>query len=705
MEFLSIDGEHFIMTLRDLNFKRIYRSNDNNIADIFLGPALKEALTYERGTGYFSLSSLSTLADGLIPFIHNGGSIKIVTSVQLSYEDMKIIKKGLELQKSFVEERLSDLIHEKLSGQEKLLKLDIITNLIASGRLIIKIAYMPKGGIYHEKFGFLFDKQDGIYFMGSLNETFSGLKVNHESIIVLTTWKDSFEEINEQHRYFEQLWDNKISSLEVFSIPEAVEKELLKLYKVSPDLKTAIEKWKSNEENFNIKKLYNYQEKAIREFKNNKYCHFYEMATGTGKTFTAIKAYEQLVKDIGKVLTIVIVPQIDLQNQWLNAFQEVGVTPLLFGGLANASATEKNISRFILASYNGATKQFVAISTYDTFFSKVYNRLTNLGCEIFLIVDEAHNLNSNQIKKLPDSFSYRLGLSATPERYNLADTKSIISYFTLDRVETFKYTIEEAINNGFLAHYKYFPVEAPLTEDEFLEYKIKTKQYIIAKNEKEPDEQKIQGILRDRSNIIKKSTNKLNVLENIVKRKKYDFLNSVIYCGSGKDYETEDSIIDSVTKILAVEGGYKVSQFTSKTVDRISVLKEFEAGNYDILAAIKCFDEGVDVPKLEKIFILASDGLKRQTIQRRGRVLRKCKETGKTIAYIYDFIALPPKSTDKTEFGGANLVGNELKRVLEYGRLADNKNDIDNFIDTLVKSYDIDLEMILAEENNDGFRE
>lgn len=693
------------MSLKKLTFKRIYRSNEHDLANEFLVPALKEAVKYERGTGYFSLYSLASLADGIIPFIQNGGSIKIVTSVQLSYEDIEIIKSGLELQNTTIIEKITDLIHENVTNPKDLLKLDIITNLIASGRLIIKIAYMPKGGIYHEKFGFLFDKQDGIYFMGSLNETFNGLKANHESVIVLTTWKDSIEEINEQHRYFEQLWRNEINGLKVFTIPEALEKDLLKLYKVSPDLETAINKWKCKKENSDIKELYDYQKKAIKEFKENKYCHFFEMATGTGKTFTAVKAYDQLVKDIGKVLTIVVVPQIDLQNQWLNAFKEVNITPLLFGGLSNASATEKNISRFVLSSYKDEAEQLVAISTYDTFFSKVYKRLNNLGCEIFIIVDEAHNLNSNQIKKLPNSFNYRLGLSATPERYNIADTKSIIKYFTLERVETFKYTIEEAITNGFLSHYKYFPIESPLTQEEFSEYKTKTKQYIIAKNEKEPDEQKIQGILRDRSNIIKKSSNKLNVLEDIVKKKKYDFKNAVIYCGSGKDNETEDSIIDSVTKILAVEGGYKISQFTSKTIDRIMVLKEFEIGNYDVLAAIKCFDEGVDVPKLEKIFILASDGLKRQTIQRRGRVLRKCKETGKTIAYIYDFIALPPTSTEKTEFGGANLVGNELKRVIEYGRLADNKNEIDIYIDTLVKDYVIDINMLLAEDNNDGFGE
>ena len=112
----------------------------------------------------------------------------------------------------------------------------------------------------------------------------------------------------------------------------------------------------------------------------------------------------------------------------------------------------------------------------------------------------------------------------------------------------------------------------------------------------------------------------------------FDFKNSVVYCGHGKDYETDDSIIDSVTRILAVDGKYTVSQFTSKTINRAQVLDEFENENYGTLVAIKCFDEGVDVPKLDKIYIMASDALKRQTIQRRGRVLRTCAEAGKKVA-------------------------------------------------------------------------
>ena len=160
--------------------------------------------------------------------------------------------------------------------------------------------------------------------MGSPNETFSGLIRNFESIMVLSTWADSRKVIDAQHDYFQNLWDDRIDGIEVFSFPEALQKNLLQLYKVSPDVETAIKRMENGDkEETNLKQLYPYQLNAIKEFKNNGYCHFFEMATGTGKTFTAVKAYEQIKLDIGNIPTLILVPQIDLQNQWLKAFQEI----------------------------------------------------------------------------------------------------------------------------------------------------------------------------------------------------------------------------------------------------------------------------------------------------------------------------------------------------------------------------------------------
>ena len=77
------------------------------------------------------------------------------------------------------------------------------------------------------------------------------------------------------------------------------------------------------------KTLYPYQEKAVEEFVINRYCHFFEMATGTGKTFTAVKAVERMSEKMnGKSLyVIVVVPQIDLQMQWKQALPGIIRTP------------------------------------------------------------------------------------------------------------------------------------------------------------------------------------------------------------------------------------------------------------------------------------------------------------------------------------------------------------------------------------------
>ena len=418
------------------------------------------------------------------------------------------------------------------------------------------------------------------------------------------------------------------------------------------------------------------------------------------KTFTAIKSIIALHEQKEQLSAVVIVPQIDLQAQWAAAFEEEGIKPLLLGGYANANETKYNFGAFIINSLSD-NKLNVVIATYDTFFAKFIKQCAPIGKQAVFVVDEAHNLSPNQIRQLPNSFVYRLGLSATPERYSQQESDKIVNYFTRGKIETYKYTIDEAIENGFLSHYMYTPVFVNISDSDFISYQNYTKQVIVALNQEPVDEVLVKDILTKRSSVIKKSNSKLEKLEDMVRSqngKKYNFKNSVVYCGHGKDYETEGSIIDSVTRILALEGHYSVSQFTSHTADRARVLREFEDENYDVLVAIKCFDEGVDVPKLDKIYIMASDALSRQTIQRRGRVLRTCTETGKRIAYIYDFVALPPISVTDG-IGVSNLVVNEMKRAKEYARLADNKDDIMEEMISIMKMYGVNEEDLENEFN------
>lgn len=689
--------------LSQLNIKRCYRTKRDDITNRLLIPALSNGIQYDRGTGYFSIDALIELSSGIIAYIKNGGVIRIVTSVDLDMRDMEIIKNGIDYGRQVATDHILKIIEDSIVSDDGFVSLDLITNLIAANKLQIKIAFLPDGGLYHEKIGLIKDSDgEAIWFSGSNNETYSGLRKNAESLMVLKSWQGDEDDIHDQEEYFTSLWNNNEPGIEVYDFPEAAKRKLFSIYKKSSDLYHAIEAFENAFDKTTGKELYPYQETAVEEFVSNKYNHFFEMATGTGKTFTSVKAVEKMSSNMdGKSLyVIVVVPQIDLQVQWEKAFKEVGINSRLFGGNSTSKDWEDDFNRSII-DYCNNVPIVVSISTYDTFFAKVNELLCSKRMNTLIIVDEAHELSKNQISKLPDEYRFRLGLSATPERHNESETNSIIEYFTRNRIDTFKYSIDEAIEAGFLSRYEYYPIVVHLADDdlEFGKYKKYTLQLAQLMNEEERDEEKIQEILNNRSIIVKKARDKTEKLREMVSGTKYDFKNAVVYCGQGKDVATEDSIIDSVTIALKENGKYRVSQFTSKTIDRTTVLQEFENGYYDTLVAIKCFDQGVDVPKLDKIYIMASDTLKRQTIQRRGRVLRKCKETGKSMAYIYDMVCLPPDGI-YDEVGASSLVSREIKRVKEYSRLAENGDEVEKFINSLVETYGIEED--IADEETDN---
>ena len=674
-----------------LGIKRCYRSKKDNLDTDFFIPLLSSSIQYDRGTGYFSLEALIELSKGIIPYVKKGGKVRIITSVCLSEQDAELISKAHEKANEIIEVKLLEEINKELD-EAKVLSLDLITNLIAAEIIQLKIAYLTNGGIYHEKVGYLEDELgNSVWFNGSTNETHSGLKVNAESLMVLKSWAGDSEDILEEKLYFDMLWKGKDEDIHVEPFPAVAEKQLLKLYKRSNSYAEVIKKIEEgyNSSSASGKELYKYQEEAIDEFFENGGCHFYEMATGTGKTYTAVKTL-QAFKSRGisnKLYVVVLVPQIDLQEQWRRELEENEIKCHLFGGPAGAKDCDDEISKSIIDYY---TKDEIVVSVcvYDTYFSKVSAKINNLSIDKMIVVDEAHELSVNQMSQLSESYIYRLGVSATPERHNPNETQRIITYFTRDAKEPYKYTIDEAIEKGFLSHYEYHPIYVHLDEEEFKAFNALSKQLAGLLNQKVRDYKKINDIANRRSLIVKKANDKVDVFRGLVASDKYDFRNSVVYCGQGKDSETEEKIIDQVTKCLNNIGNYSVSQFTSKTENRVQVLREFESGYFDTLVAIKCFDQGVDVPKLDKIYIMASDSLLRQTIQRRGRVLRKCKESGKTIAHIYDMIALPPEGIYNAA-GADTLVAKELVRMKEYARLSDNYDENKQEIDALISNYNI----------------
>lgn len=684
--------------LADNEYKQIYRNLFDDFNKEFLIPSYRECDTALRASGFFSLESLVLCSDGIFDLIKKNGELKIICSPLLSPSDVENIKSGKLIDENFIISKLIDEIDgKKFEDDEdtKKYKLDLICNLIASDIIKLKIAFMPNG-IYHEKFGIFGDEMGNlVYFNGSFNSTLNGAVNNTESFMVTTSWSGyEFEkEIKNEMKYFNDLWDDKLEKVRSLTFPEVAKNALFEKFKKSDSVDEAVFKLVQKLHGKKSKDLWDFQKKAINQFVDNGFKHFYEMATGTGKTFTSIRTIKKVTELKKKCFAVILVPQIDLQNQWKLSLEDDGFEHVYgLGGYNGSLRSEQDFSSAII-NYSLNEETVVCVAVYDTFFDKYYSRINGID-GLFIIVDEAHNLTSNYMEKMPKNPSYRLGLSATIERWSEKETSTIVQYFTEGK-PTFYYGIQDAIEAKFLSPYEYHPIFTHMTDEEFSKYRAKTKAIAQAMSAEKPDEDEISRLRTERSLIVKKSTSKIDLLRDLVDSDEYEFKNSVVYCGQGKD--GEDSIIDTVTKILAENDKYVVSQYTSKTEDRIRVLYDFEQGYFDTLIAIKCFDEGVDVPKLDKIYIMASDASRRQTVQRRGRVLRQCKETNKEIAYIYDMMVLPPLGI-VDGMGVESLLRNELIRVGEYASLCVNKT-VFNEINGILSEYGFDMEELLNGED------
>jgi superfamily II DNA or RNA helicase len=126
--------------------------------------------------------------------------------------------------------------------------------------------------------------------------------------------------------------------------------------------------------------------------------------------------------------------------------------------------------------------------------------------------------------------------------------------------------------------------------------------------------------------------------------------------------------------LLGNDLGIRVATYTAETPleDRKDLLARLDNGTLQGLVAIRCLDEGVDVPSIRTAFILASSSNPRQFIQRRGRILRP--SPGKDHAVIYDMVVVPDLEGQQTD-AERNLMRRELSRYAEFADLAMNNGE------------------------------
>ena len=304
-----------------------------------------------------------------------------------------------------------------------------------------------------------------------------------------------------------------------------------------------------------------------------------------------------------------------------------------------------------------------------------------------LIADEVHNLGSEGfITNPPDFFDYRLGLSATPIRqYDQGGTEQLFAFFG---PIVFQFTLEEAIGRC-LVEYEYYVHPVELTDDEMDEWYDLTEK--IGKNawrQEDPnaDDEYLMKLLRDRRALLENAENKIAALEEVLtQREDFKQLQHTLIYASDK---APQQLID--VNALLNKHGVLFHQLTHKeTPDRkktAQIIQSFQEGTLQVLSAKRVLDEGVNIPQIEKAFILASTTVERQWVQRRGRLLRTCSKTGKTHSEIHDFVALPT-DLDNIDTRARALIESELKRIQAFASLATNAGKDDgplNLIDQLV---------------------
>lgn len=661
------------MTFKELDIAHSYISQgDNNIADSFLNPVLKCAKEYKRSVGFFSSGVLDTIMDGMIALVRNGGKVKLIASPKLSEADADAIKLGYEERRKKIEDIFSrDFAEEvsKLSDKH----LQVLYDLIRKEILDIKIAITDGCGIYHDKLGILKDADGNIIaFYGSSNSSYSGYRSNYERIRVSKSWDPGFEEIvADEDSEFDSLWSNSNEFVEVYEFTETAEKNLIEV----------IEYRKSNSSTQVKIKLRDYQEKAIAAWVANNYHGFYVMATGTGKTWTAIYSAKKLVENHPCLITI-CAPYKHLVKQWSEDVEAAFPKAKIILVSSENPGWDKQIANEIVRSKYSSDSQIIIISTIASFKMKRFNdSISKYDGQKLLIVDEAHRFTVR-----PETFDYMLGLSATPfSGTSAAKGNELMQYFG---GQVFSLPIEDALDRGFLVPYYYYPIYVYATEEEEERFN-KLSRVILScfRNGTCIDPDLLVKTLRNRLRIISMAEEKLLKIDDIINQvDEKDHV--VVYCGDGKLFDNNSGEelrhIQSVKRVLSAHD-YKASQFTAQEnmQDRMELVDSFNKGEISALAAIRCLDEGINIPSIKSALILSSNDDYREFVQRRGRILRTYN--GKQSAKIYDVIVLPKSNSEQW----AKI---ELRRFHEYAKLSENWNDLEGELTDMLIQYGLSIE-------------
>jgi superfamily II DNA or RNA helicase len=403
-----------------------------------------------------------------------------------------------------------------------------------------------------------------------------------------------------------------------------------------------------------------------------------EMATGTGKTRTA-KACLGAALSRGSLLTIVVVPYQHIGEQWmkeLNEFNPIYITgnwrQIFTEACLDVTMGRRDSLTIIVVKNTAGKKEFVDIVKES---SQEFDN-------VLLIGDEVHWLGAVAFQPaLISSANLRLGLSATPRRYfDESGTEILLNYFKQTVYElSLKLALElrDEQGNRILCPYVYHPIIVGLNAIEQDLYRDFTKKIMKLKGlDSTADlEAQIQNLYIQRSNIAKTAESKVPALKELLTNFDRKITQTLIYCADFNQLREVAVVLNELgiqAQQITGEEDATASKHFNFISEREHIIQNFAKGNLDVLLAIQCLDEGVDIPSAQIGIILASSGNEKEFIQRRGRLMRPFE--GKTNAEIYDFCVLPENPEDP--LADLGVVEVELRRIETFAEDALNEEEV-----------------------------
>ncbi len=698
------------MSLRNLYIKTHYDSGvGDNILDDFYIKALGTSVEYCRIAGFFSSTSLAVAARGVRGLIENQGKMKLIVSPRLSKEDADIITKAT-------------ISPEKILGKNMLHEIEEIEDLVdkdhvaalgwlmAKGILEIRVAlvYDDAGelfdyekarekGLFHIKVGVIKDtKGDVISFSGSINETASGWVKNIEEFKVFKMWEAGQQKYcMDDIEKFNIYWNDNSKNVKTFKMPEVIRKKIIEITpKDINDIKCLRKSrtiQKKDEVNKNELNLFDYQKEAVETWERNNCRTIFEMATGTGKTRAAIGCMVNALKKNKRMVFVIVCPQGTLSLQWKNEIEKLGIElDDYIIAESTMSNWRKSLEKALLNVATGITENCIVYTTCDTFSGDDFIEIVTKNkhnMKYMIIGDEVHGLGAKMISRgLLNIYDLRLGLSATPDRwFDEIGTKKIKDFFGYEK---FEFSIKDALvkinpltNRTYLTPYKYIPYFTTLTGDEIDDYNRLSKRirklFHKAKNDEDAADS-LENLNFIRANIHKSALNKFTELENILDDWEDEIRDTIIFV-TGQQMQTVINIMFdrhiSSHKYTKDEGKKPAKKYNGMT-ERQYIISKFKSNDYQALLAIKCLDEGIDIPSAENAILLASSTNPREYIQRIGRIIRRYP--GKEEATLYDIIIVPDYKRLHPELRNLEkrIFEKEMVRIFEIADNAVNSSEV-----------------------------